>query len=333
MIKRTLIALAVIFLLMPASLYARSNFVFISRVTPLFYNVGDADYVGVLSPNQAVEVLDEYGSWRKVVTPYGPRWMNLHFSPPVAGLDSFFRRFGSNIAIFYKNLETGFIYMYNPDRMFFGASVPKLNHALYIYTLAERGYISLDTVRTFTRADYWGGTGVMRHMPFGGYFTTRELLGHSIRDSDNVAFRMLVREYYDMPFTYRDFVWELGANLSLVRDVISQNTTARDAGIWAVALHEYLQSDGRYSELLKEDLKDTSVRFIHADYPIAQKYGWYHRHFHDMAIVYADSPYILIILSNMGVEGGAHRYNLHTGTHDIFYEISGVIQEFNRRWF
>ena len=56
------------------------------------------------------------------------------------------------------------------------------------------------------------------------------------------------------------------------------------------------------------------------DYPVASKSGWTNTVFHDMAIVYADSPYILIILSQRA-------------NHSIFREISREFQRFNDTWF
>lgn len=305
----------------------------IPRTTALFENMGDQDFSDTIEP-QTVDVLKTNGNWMQINTRLGPRWVYLNFAPPTYELDRHLRRFGTNVAVYYKNIQTGFTYAFNPNRVFFGASVPKLYNALYVYTLAERGYISLDTVYTYTWADFWGGTGAIRHMPIGSRLTTRQLLGHSVIDSDNVAFGMLVREYAPAHFSYRDFVREIGANPSFIISKTEKNITARDAAIWAYAIYRYMESDGRYAHLLKEDLMNTAVRFIQADYPVAQKYGWYRQWFHDLAIVYADSPYILIILSNKGGDSDtAHIYNRHIAAHDTFAEISLLIQDFHNKWF
>jgi hypothetical protein len=145
---------------------------------------------------------------------------------------------------------------------------------------------------------------------------------------------MLVRYYNVQALQFRDFVQEIGANPLHIRDTIAQNTTAREAGIWALAVYHYIESTyARYAYRLRHDLMHTSVNFIRADDPIAQKYGWYRQHFHDLAIVYADSPYILIILSNRGYGGGLHITNQRTSTHTLFEEISGFMQDFNTRYF
>jgi len=55
---------------------------------------------------------------------------------------------------------------------------------------------------------------------------------------------------------------------------------------------------------------------------MARKYGWTTNAFHDAAIIYGDSHYILVIMSNKD-----------RGAHDLFEEISFLIQDFNREWF
>jgi len=263
--------------------------------------------------------------------------------PDAYALYDFFAQFGYELAVFYKNLCTGFTFSHNPDRIFFGASLSKINHALYVYNLAENGFIDMYAVHTFTAQDYWGGTGIIRFKPAGTRFTTRELLAHSIIYSCNVAYRMLVRLTAYMAPSYESFARGLGAYTGFVRDVISQNASANDMAVWMYAVHNYLESDSRYGHYLRYDLMnvaltshpyftrwygsfgvggDVDVSLIQSDYPMARKYGWSINAFHDVAIVYGASPYILVVLTNMD-----------RGAHDLFHEISCLIQEFNRYWF
>jgi len=262
--------------------------------------------------------------------------------PMVYDLDDFFYDFGNNVAVFYMNLNTGYTYMHNPDRIFFGASLSKGIHALYVYKLAERGLIDMYAMHTFTAADYWGGTGILRFMPAGTNLTTRELLGHSIVYSCNIAFRMLVGLTSGASLSFSDFALEVGADTSLTRDIISQNTSARDMGLWFYAINGYLNSHSRYGHYFLHDLKNTAetshhyftrwegsfgyggdinVRLLQSDYPIARKYGWAPNAFHDASIVLAPSNYILVVLTNMD-----------RGAHELFEEISCLFQAFNRRF-
>ena len=283
------------------------------------------------------------GGWVRISTYQGTGWVNVVNSPALCALDEFFAPLGNNISVFYKNLETGFSHTHNPGRIFFAASLSKLNHALYVYKMAERGYTDMYQVHTYTARDAWGGTGIMQWKPFGTELTTRELLGLSIRESDNTAYRMLIRMHENHPVSYQAFVREIGANPRMVLDIVSQNTTIEDAAHWMYAVHNYIESDSKFGHYLQYDMMNTAqtshhyftrwegsfgiggevdLNIIQSDYPFARKYGWTRRSFHDAAIVYAPSPYILIILSNMD-----------RGAHELFAEISWFIQDFNNRTF
>jgi len=286
----------------------------------IFENKGDANFISVISP-QVVNVLYRDGNWLQIDTWLGAKWINLDFTPPTTDLAAFLSRHGNNLSVFYKNIETGFTFEHNADRIFFGASLTKANHALYVYILAERGMVDLTSVHTFTSGDRRGGTGRIQHMSVGTRFTTRELLRHSIIHSCNVAFGMLVRYTANAELSYNDFVYELGAR-NFGGNVSSHlNANAVDTALWMYAIHNYLESDSQFGHYFRYDLMSTPG-FIQSDYPMARKYGWATASFHDSAIVYASSPYILVIMSNM--DGGAA---------GLFGQISWRIQDFNALWF
>ncbi|MDR2183112.1 MAG: class A beta-lactamase-related serine hydrolase [Clostridiales bacterium] len=307
--------------------YYRANLRRVSRILGLHNNMGDTAYVDLIAP-QLVRVLEQDGRWLKIETHLGPRWINLDFRPPTAALQAALQQHGDNVSVFFKNMETGFTFTYNPERVYFGASTNKIYNALYVYTLAERGLITLDNIHTFTAADYRAGSGLIRHMPFGTRFTTQELLNHSIRYSCNVAYRMLALRYSAPGFTFWDFVDEVGANRARILSLTAKNIDAIDAGIWMTAVFHYLESDGRYAHILREDLIYAFNPIVSDNYDVAAKYGWMapiSGEFHDMAIVYAPSPYILIILSDTGSAPG-----LGFGP---FASISRMFEAFNDRYF
>jgi len=317
------------------------NLIKINRPMPLFENKNDGEYLLIIPP-QDVEVLDSAENWRLINTDYGPKWINLDFTPRTDNLESFFSQFGSNLGIYYKNLETGFTYSFNPDRIFFGASVNKATHGLYTYIAAERGYIDMYKQHTFRQSDYWGGSGIIRFMNPGVTFTTRELLHYSVVYSDNIAYRILARYMDTISFSYLDFVQEIGANPRFMLDRYSVNASVYDAALWLYEIQNYFNADNRYSHYFRMDMHNTAVyshpyftrgrafggpdninvQFIHSDYPVAQKFGWGISAFNVMAIVDAPSPFILAIFSNM-----------ENGAHDLFEEISWLMQEFNERYF
>ena len=310
-----------------AWVYINDNMRYIDRVTGIFFQHPDAPDgspypIDVINP-QLVRVLEQDGEWLQVETWLGPMWIDLNFRPPVTVLDEFMAQFSGSISVHFENLETGFTYAHNADRVFFGASAIKAPYVLWVYLLAEAGYTDLSTVHTYTSADHWGGSGVIQRMPFGTTFTESELLGHALSVSDNIAFRMLVRRLHGVN-GFRDWVAEVGANPDLVHTVTYSHMTAHDTGIFAREMHRYIESGGTYSEQFRQQLLDNRYPFIVSDHPVASKSGWAVGGFHDIAIIYSPSPYALVIMSAR--DGNAADFR-------AYRDISMMFQNFNDRYF
>ena len=255
-----------------------------------------------------------------------PRLVDYHFAPPTYALDELLSRHGNDISVYFENLETGFVYRYNADRVYFSASVPKAVYALYIYRLAERGLVDLDSVHTFLYEDAnWGSGVIIRQHQIGASFTLRELLRLNISESDNVATLML-RRIHGLD-GYRNFIANMGGNPEFVMcRVMNSYITANEAGLFAREIFEYIESGGRYSHEIKAHMLDNQFPFMTFCYPAASKTGWtLPIAWHDMAIVYAPSPFILVILSS--------GRNWTYADYADFAEISMAFQAFNDMWF
>lgn len=305
--------------------YILANRRFIERRVGLFSSPDEPIPTTHINP-QIVTIYEQYDSWLLISTWNGPQWLYLNYVPSTAHLDTLLRRWGNNISVYFENIETGFIYMYNANDVYFSASVPKAFYALYLYERAERGEIDLDSYITFTAADYFGGSGQIRHRhPTGTQISQRELLMLNLSYSDNIATLMLRRTHGLEG--YRQFLASLGANPNHVRNnVFNSQLTAHDAGTLARAIFDYIESDGRYSEEFRRHLLNNQYPFIVSDYPVASKTGWTRpTAWHDMAIVYAPSPYILVILSR--------RDGWSAQDYRDFAEISMAFQAFNDTWF
>ena len=298
----------------------------LERPMGLFNSKYDDIHAGLMGPGEA-QVLMEDGTWLLVSTENGPMWLDLHFWPSRQPLDDFFNSLPHNVSIYYKNLDTGFTYSHRGDLIFASASLNKTPHALYVYHLAEKGLADLSRAHIFTARDYRGGTGVMRHIPLGTEFTTSELLIHSVRDSDNVAFFMLLELFANYSPSYLEFYRDMGGNTGLFNEITGRLNlmTAEEAGLIMYRIYQYIESDAIYAAEFKNSLLNSDVPIIMADYPVAQKYGRWDGNFHDKAIVYAPSPYILVIMSTLDHHGG--------GAFEEFAEISRFMQEFNNRYF
>ena len=305
-------------------LYYRSNRRFVNRAMGLFEYVGSETHVAVIYP-QVVAVREYEDRWLQISTWLGPKWIDLDFSPPVYELDALLRRFGGNLSVYFENLETGFIYRHNANRVYFSASVPKAFYAFYIYMKAEMGEVDLDSEIVFTQQDFMGGSGIIQRQRVGTSFTQRELLGLNLYESDNIATNML-RRVHGLN-GYRQFVYDMGGNPGFVRDqIFNSQLTANEAGLFAREIFRYIESDGVYSSEFRDHLLNNQFPFIVSDYPVASKTGWTRPiAWHDMAIVYAPSPYVLVILSA--------RNGWTAADYRDFEEISMAFQRFNNKWF
>ena len=247
-------------------------------------------------------------------------------NPCTQALDALMARFGRGISVYFENLETGFVYSHNASRVFFGASISKAFYSLYLLERAERGEIDMNETLTFTQADMNMGSGVIAHTyPVGTVFTVRELIRLNLNHSDNVATLMLRRRFGTAG--YREFSAALGANPHRVRDrVMDSMLTAYDAGVFMRAIYAYIAADKAYSREFLGALLTNQYPFTVSDYPLASKTGWTRGYaWHCVAIVYAPSPYILVIMTA--------RNGWTDQDYADFAEISMAFQAFNTEWF
>ncbi|MCL2621207.1 MAG: class A beta-lactamase-related serine hydrolase [Defluviitaleaceae bacterium] len=239
-------------------------------------------------------------------------------------LTDFFANLPYDVSIFYKNLDAGFVFMHREDVIYTSASLNKASHALYVYYLAENGLADLNRIHTFRQGERRGGTGIIRHgTPYGTQFTHLDLLMYSVLYSDNTAFDILRHAYRHHVPSYYNFNRDSGRDMRLITNDRTHRVTAMDMGRLMLQIHEYFETGTELARHFQHSMLNSDVPIIVSDHPVAQKYGHWGdgniNAFHDMAIVYAPSPYILVILSDMSSQAPFH----------VFEEISMFIQYFN----
>ena len=283
--------------------YLQSNRRYIERRMGVYEYMGAAVPAWAIDP-QVVHIVQQEGSWLLIHTWLGPRWINLNFTPPTHTLDNLLRRWGNNVSVYFENIETGFIYRYNPGRIYHGASVPKAPFSMYIYQKADRGETNLDSRIAFPR---------------GGTLTQREMLRRNLMYSCNDSTIGLRNAHGSAG--YRRWVADLGGNPDWVwHSIMGSRLNVDEAARFARAIYDYIESDARHAAEFRRHLLNNRIPFIVSSYPIASKTGWTSTVQHDMAIIYADSPYILVILSSRI-------------TQRDFREISMAFENFNNAWF
>lgn len=244
-------------------------------------------------------------------------------TPDMAPILNAIERYGSSVSIYFENLATGCTFRHNAERNFFAASTTKAPFALWLYNLADQGMIDLDATLTFRRDHFMSGAGIIRHeYEFGQEIPIRRLIALNLYESDNVATQMLRRQFgYH---GYANFIANLGGTRDFARDIWNSRITANEAGFFMREIYRYIEGGHPHSEEFREHLLNNQLPHIVSDYPVASKSGQF-RDFggawHDMAIVYAPSPYILVILSS------------RTGTeadYEAIHYLSFAFQEFNQ---
>lgn len=238
-------------------------------------------------------------------------------------LEEFFNQF-DHIGVYYHNINSGFSFSHNGYRNFFAASLTKAPFSMYIYKKADNNLINLNDVHPFLSEYFSSGSGIIRHTyKIGAQISQRQLLAYNLFKSDNIALRMLRSIHGTEGFT--SFVYSLGANPNHIHNITYSRTTARDAGLITLAMYNYIESGSAHSREFLNHLLNNHYSFFVSSYPIAGKTGWFHNFggaWHEMAIIYAPSPFILVVLSN--------NYMYDT---PLLQKISTFIEEFNSTWF
>ena len=236
----------------------------------------------------------------------------------------------------YVDLFTGFSVSYNENQKIFGASTIKAPTDLYIWEMASQGKINLDEKLKYTAKYYNIGSGKLKNGKFNVNYTVRELLGYSTVDSDNAAHNMLMDRFGRKNML--KFWKEKGTKAIFTQGNNWGPTSAHDAAIFMTELYRFYNEDKEYGEAVMNNFIKSHPKFLSNKdgYKMASKPGWAGSSVHDIAIVFADNPYIVVALSNLG--GQAYKpyfnkvselaYELHTEYWKYKMELCGDIKQY-----
>ena len=212
---------------------------------------------------------------------------------------------GTGYGYFYCDLEYNAYAAYGCDRIFKTASTAKLPYIKYLCTLADSGDIDLDGTMVFEERHKTVGSGIMKNMASGASFSIRTLIDYTLRYSDNIAYSMLL-ERFGLK-AYLESLRALGVNYSTVNGYA--DCTASEM---AALLFDTARYNGKNSSLILDAGCNASYNYqIGAElreYKVLQKYGAIkpgNVAYHDIAVVYAPHPYILVIYTTIDYESAA----------------------------
>lgn len=232
------------------------------------------------------------------------------------------------ISVYYEDLERGYRYIWNGEAGYSSASCVKAPFALSIYEAASEEKAEYDRriaellaqnvpteslpefkpiydfgkIFTYTEDKYHPGSGVIKNEEFGVEYTYLELMRLLLEQSDCIAFDEL-RKAYGIDLL-KKLAGRIGAD-AMAKNVY--NATVSDLGRTMKEIYRFIESDAAYAPAMKDAMM-SSIHTVMIGYgvapkKIAHKYGWDDDAYHDMAIVYDEHPYVLVIMSDMDAGG------------------------------
>lgn len=234
-----------------------------------------------------------------------------------------------SLAFSYKNMNTGAEINFNQHSDFMTCSTIKVP---YVKSLLEND-VNLDQI--INKWSAWeGDTGYTAGLSNGTGISTKELMKRAVSYSDNTAY-FLLNNYYGYS-QYNANQTRLTNNCYLGSGWIFTHCTAAEMLRNYTDVYEYINS-GRHGSFLKEimsaDDVDVNMQIrsaLESKYTVCEKYGsefgaWGEQNqFHDCAIVFAESPFVLVIFTNQAPET-EQSAEIFKKLAVVFYKINTVI--------
>jgi beta-lactamase class A len=210
-------------------------------------------------------------------------------------------------AVIIKDLSSGRGVALNADRLFYAASLFKLEVLYEVFSQREQGLISLD--ESYVASDYYAGFGLGPHLIAQcEEVTISRMLEAMMSVSDNVAAVML--QDRAGPRHINASMAALGLEATaLFPDALP--VTAADVALLfeAIARGAAVSKDAskQMADLLAtEKVDDRIPAALPDDTPVSHKTGNWENATHDAGIVYGDrSTYVFVLLSDIGFDGHA----------------------------
>jgi beta-lactamase class A len=239
-------------------------------------------------------------------------------------IENYIKEFQGQYGIYYINLNDGSEFGINDKDEYMAASTIKIPLNLYLFKNIEDGLINPEDLMTYTQEDYEGGTGSIQFEEIGSEYTIRELSKLSIEVSDNIATNMLIRLLDRKKF--KDYMNEQdGIVLDYSIDIYRNVSCPKDMALYMKKVYEFYRSNEKLGGELMNYFENTVFndripKLLPKEVRVAHKVGTQVKTFNDVAIVFANEPYIISIMSK-NIEDQAEAY-------DVIANISKKVYDF-----
>ncbi len=227
-----------------------------------------------------------------------------------------------NFSFVYIDLETGCQMGYNTSVIYQTCSVIKPSLAVY---MLKSGF---DLSEKITITYYSGGSGVLKSSDVGKSFTAEYLMEIMITESDNTAYRHLLKKYDQQAFS--DYLASIGnknTNVGAPTWYKYGLISAPDLAVMMQDIYDYSQESEKGAwvlECMQRATYNELITSVDGGIPVGHKYGednTIEPSLHDGAIYVGEHPYILVILSKSDVN--------KTESYDKFKAITILVNEFH----
>jgi len=220
-------------------------------------------------------------------------------------------RFKGEPAIVIKDLETGWEFTYEKDKLFPSASLAKIPIMAACFLSAEQGRIKLNHNIALKSADKLPGSGALKGMPAGTLFSAEELIGLMIYDSDNTATNILTN-FVGIDYLNSAFKGFGLKNTDLSRKIadyrmrdkgIENYTTAEDMALLLEKIHRRELGSKTVSEKCISLLKlartnDRIPKYLPPQITVAHKTGLERGICHDAGVVFTrKGDFTIVVLT------------------------------------
>lgn len=229
---------------------------------------------------------------------------------------------GSNKCSFIAvRISDGATIAYNANALYRCASSYKAFASLFAYKQAEAGVYDFNTTLTYTSADYYPGSGIIKGSAFGTLYSLKTVADYSITYSDNAAYTMLQR-YIDKQQLVA-YAASLGCPNYAGFTSNWPDVSAIDEAIWWAEIYNYACNSTYGQQLYNVFLSATNAIIktaLYKEHSVAHKSGSMSYYYHDAGIVHSEDPYLLVVLT--------HNPNNYSSKNDSYF--NPIVREIDK---
>ena len=216
-------------------------------------------------------------------------------------------RFNGEAAIVIKDLNFNWGLAYREDKLFPAASLAKIPLMCAVFLASSEGRLKLEQPVILRNRDKLAGSGILKDVRPGTFFTVEKLIGLMIYDSDNTATNILT-DLLGLDYSNRAFLALGLKDTRLLRRIadyrlrdrgVENYTSARDIACLLEMIYRRRLINRMISEQCLRILKlqrvnDRIPRDLPAEVTVAHKTGLERNVCHDAGIIFSPRGNLLV---------------------------------------